>query len=291
MLGNRCCALHRIAAPRYCQVRDFTLTLKKMDEAMEHLKANPFYSKYAGKIDQVKERHPVALVSAVEERKAATAALPEDAVAGAAGVRKVSKVAAAPKAAMPRSKYSHAPGKSLASVMRLELLQDKSAVEVAFMWTEHWKSKEALSAVIRRDAYQTIKNNAEQFDKFLFALPRDSGYEFIYTQFSGDEIHFTPLANFQVHGENAPECLTLVHYREMCDKLGIVLMKGDYDTKVLSGKEAQFLANQVQLYYGGRDAPKWALVETFNRRPKDFDPNALISQLENLVLEAQATQS
>ena len=53
----------------------------------------------------------MALVSAVEERKAATAALPEDAVAGAAGVRKVSKVAAAPKAAMPRSKYSHAPGK------------------------------------------------------------------------------------------------------------------------------------------------------------------------------------
>ena len=51
--------------------------------------------------------------------------------------------------------------------MRLELLQDKSAVEVAFMWTEHWKSKEALSAVIRRDAYQTIKNNAEQFDKVM----------------------------------------------------------------------------------------------------------------------------
>lgn len=36
----------------------------------------------------------------------------------------------------------------------------------------------------------------------------------------------------QVHKENAPECLTAVHYTELHDK-GVILMRGDYD-KVLN---------------------------------------------------------
>lgn len=34
--------------------------------------------------------------------------------------------------------------------------------------------------------------------QFLFPLPRDQGYEFIYAQFAANEIHFTPLINYQV---------------------------------------------------------------------------------------------
>ena len=36
----------------------------------------------------------------------------------------------------------------------------------------------------------------------------------------------------QTHGENAPECLTLVYYTELADK-DLVLMKGDYDKDIL----------------------------------------------------------
>lgn len=32
----------------------------------------------------------------------------------------------------------------------------------------------------------------------------------------------------QVHKENAPECLTMVHYTELAEK-GIILMRGEYD--------------------------------------------------------------
>lgn len=38
--------------------------------------------------------------------------------------------------------------------------------------------------------------------------------------------------NFQVHKENAPECLTVVHYTELKDR-GLVLMRGEYDKVIL----------------------------------------------------------
>jgi hypothetical protein len=34
-------------------------------------------------------------------------------------------------------------------------------------------------------------------------------------------------------GENAPECLSLVHYTELMESKGIVLMAGEYDKNTL----------------------------------------------------------
>ena len=47
------------------------------------------------------------------------------------------------------------------------------------------------------------------------------------------QAHFASLINFQTHGENAPECLTLVFYNELQKDKHIVLVKGDFDKDVL----------------------------------------------------------
>ena len=52
-------------------------------------------------------------------------------------------------------------------------------------------------------------------------------------KFEGNEAHFATLINYQAYGANAPECLTLVHYPELADEKGIVLMVGEYDTNML----------------------------------------------------------
>jgi ATP synthase F1 complex assembly factor 1 len=67
----------------------------------------------------------------------------------------------------------------------------------------------------------------------LFPLPRKEGYEFVVVQFQGNEAHFTTLINYQAYEVNAPECLSLVHYTELAETKGIVLMVGEYDTNVL----------------------------------------------------------
>ena len=59
------------------------------------------------------------------------------------------------------------------------------------------------------------------------------GYEFFVVQFLKNEAHFTSLINYQAHKENAPECLNMMHYTELAEDKGIVLMVGEYDKDVL----------------------------------------------------------
>lgn len=121
-------------------------------------------------------------------------------------------------------------------------------------------------------------------------------------QFAANAVHFTPLLCyqvseailvrqkfelimklFQVHKENAPECLNIVHYTEFKEQ-GIVLMRGEYDTKVLTAQEAQCLANQLQLYYTQSQPRKLELLESFTKTPEKFKHDDVIKELETLQL-------
>lgn len=87
-----------------------------------------------------------------------------------------------------------------------------------------------------------------------------------------------------MHKENAPECLTITHYTELKDSKGIVLMRGEFDKNTIDAKEAQCLANQFQLYYNGKDAPKTELLKEFSDQPDQFKHMNLIKQIEDIKL-------
>lgn len=95
----------------------------------------------------------------------------------------------------------------------------------------------------------------------------------------------TPLLWYQTHKENAPECLTMVHYTELKDSKGVVLMRGEFDKKSISVQEAQCLANELQLYYSTDDPKRLQLLETFTSKPDAFKHMDLIAQLETIQLE------
>lgn len=175
------------------------------------------------------------------------------------------------------------PHKQLADIMKLELVQDKNAEEIAQIWLEYHKHKDVLNATIPVDTYDQLMARGKQHPMFIFPLPRSEGYEFFLFQFAANTVHFTPLLCYQVHKENAPECLNIVHYTELRDK-GIVLMRGEYDKNVLNAQEAQCLANQLQLYYGQCSPSKLALLEKFKLKPTAFDHTEVIKELENLTL-------
>lgn len=86
-----------------------------------------------------------------------------------------------------------------------------------------------------------------------------------------------------MHAENAPECLTIVHYTEMKDK-DVVLMRGEYDSKVLSAQEAQCLANELQMFYFKGGESRLKLLEKFNKKPDEFKHMDLIKEVENIQL-------
>ncbi|XP_045113058.1 ATP synthase mitochondrial F1 complex assembly factor 1-like isoform X3 [Portunus trituberculatus] len=174
------------------------------------------------------------------------------------GGHSFTKVAEKGKEVVPKSAYSFAPQKKLESILKTDLLQGKTNQEVAY---------------------------------FVLPLPRDKGYEFIILQFAGHEVHFTSLVNYQAYKENAPECLTLVHYPDLKEERGIVFMHGEYNKDILNAFEAQFLVNQLQLYYGGGDKERTALLEKFHHSPGQFKHMELVEHLEKLDLSVLSNKS
>lgn len=61
-------------------------------------------------------------------------------------------------------------------------------------------------------------------------------------------------------------------------------MRGEFDNNVIDVKEAQCLANQLQLYYNNRSADKTKLLQQFTSKPNEFKHMDLIKQIENLSL-------
>ncbi len=53
--------------------------------------------------------------------------------------------------------------------------------------------------------------------------------------------------------------------------------------------EAQFLVNQLQLYYASSDQARYGQLKTFNHNPGDFDYHLLIKQLEDSGIHLQRT--
>ncbi|KAK3919814.1 ATP synthase mitochondrial F1 complex assembly factor 1 [Frankliniella fusca] len=249
----------------------------KAKEAVDALKGNPYFEKYAKKIAALQQTSPEELLSrleAFEKEKAKD--------------RKVSKDEARAFSTPAPAKSGHASGltkpKLLDEIMKTELLQDKTADEIKKIWEDYHKSKDVIAATIPADIYNKIYNRSLEHPTFLLPLPRSEGYEFIVCQFAGNEIHFTPLISYQAHKENAPECLTITHYTDLKDLNKIVLMKGEFNKDILNATEAQCLANQIQLYYGQDDEKRLQIMDQFTNKPLEFKHMDLIARLESLSL-------
>lgn len=61
-------------------------------------------------------------------------------------------------------------------------------------------------------------------------------------------------------------------------------MRGEYDPQVLSGQEAQCLANELQMFYFKKDPAKLQLLDTFTNHPAKFKHMDLIKVVENIQL-------
>ncbi|KAK8744224.1 hypothetical protein OTU49_001066, partial [Cherax quadricarinatus] len=247
-----------------------------MVKALEELEKNPYFDKYAAKIAKFQKESPEEFLSKFAKSK--------DVKESQSGGQGFTQKAKKSKESLPKGSYAFAPQKKLESILKMDLLKGKTNEEVKYIWTEHFRHKDAVSGIIPADVYDKLHESAGKYATFLFPLPRNEGYEFIVAQFAGHEVHFTPLINYQAYKEDAPECLSLVHYPDLREERGIIFMHGEYDKNIINAFEAQFLVNQLQLYYGGSDKAKTKLLEKFHHAPDQFKHMELIDQLERLDL-------
>lgn len=91
------------------------------------------------------------------------------------------------------------PFKKLEDVMKLDLIQDKTADEIREIWLEYHKTKDVIAATIPVSKFETLMDRAKKHPIFIFPIPKEQGYEFIMFQFSANTVHFTPLLCYQVN--------------------------------------------------------------------------------------------
>ncbi|XP_037571663.1 LOW QUALITY PROTEIN: ATP synthase mitochondrial F1 complex assembly factor 1-like [Dermacentor silvarum] len=254
---------------------------------------NPFYSKYADKIRELERRDPDALKRRQEEvsrRKNTTNASSstEEAVPSRNGSDDV--VAREDSRATNRNEKVLQPEPSYVRPSKFDadtIRELRSRCETVSDLTDAWKrlhgDRDAVCAVIPASVYEMIRERAKDYPVFLYPLPRKAGgYEFVLSQFLGDRCHMTPLASYQRHGSEAPACLALSYWTQLASREdgAVVLMSGEYDSKVIGPTEAQCLVNQLQLYYGGNELKKKLLLWNFNREARSFNYEALIREFE-----------
>ncbi|XP_069591991.1 ATP synthase mitochondrial F1 complex assembly factor 1 isoform X1 [Ranitomeya imitator] len=243
-----------------------TFSVRKEPE----LEENPFYRKYQDKIQQLRRSDPAAFVARMEQRKeqhSPAVGFPAQSVRSMEG-----KVTSSPDSEAVLK------NKTLNSLLNVELVMDKSAEDIAQIWTEFFARRDTVYAVIPGEAFDLVWSRSRCCPSFLYALPRQDGYEFFVGQWTGTELHFTALTNIQTVGDSAQSQLILHHYRELQASKGIVLMMGECDSTFLKVEDARFLANQVQLFYA---SDQFKLVQSFNHDPGDFKYMAVISALEH----------
>lgn len=103
-----------------------------------------------------------------------------------------------PKKPIDGKPAAEVPFKKLDDIMKLDLLQDKTADELKDIWLQYHKEKDVLVATIPSETYKLLEQRAKEHPIFIFPLPRSQGFEFFLLQFAGNTVHFTPLLCYQV---------------------------------------------------------------------------------------------
>lgn len=253
------------------------LNNKNEETAEDDIEQNPFFEKYADKIKKVKDE---AEQYNVKTTNRGDARLRRETEQWKQSIKSVEEKLSQKKKEQEDKRGSKLPS-TLGELIHLEMLESKSADEIAHIWTENFKGKEAISAVIPLEAYEEMLKQSQEYPTFLYPLPKENGYEFVLSQFEGNRCFFTSLINFQVHGENAPWQFCMTFYPELKDTKGIVLMTSEIDQSTMNLFEAQCLAQLQKLFYVSPDEKKADLLFTFNKNPDAFKYMDLVKELES----------
>jgi len=247
------------------------------------IKTNPFFEKYKAKIEHLKSTHPDEYeekLRLLTEKFAPKPKTPEPEQVSQ-GKTYDKPIEVAPPSAEAQAGAGMTRSKGLDSVMKIELIQDKTPEEITKLWNEYHSHKECVYAVLTASEFNNLIEKSKECPVFVYPIPRNDGFEFILCQFDRNDVYFTPLSMFQVVRENAPPCLTVTHYPELKDSKGIVLMNGQHDPKVINQNLALNLVQQMSIFYG-KNSKFFELVKRFNYQPEEFKYEELIDAIKSL---------
>jgi ATP synthase F1 complex assembly factor 1 len=206
-----------------------------------------------------------------------------------------SKPSAPPSSPSKSTPLAVTPIKTLSSYVDIEKLrQHTDPKEIELIWRAGHAKDSLICAAIPTAMYNRMTSVARDHPMFVLPLPREQGVEMHFMQFKFPEtsvthILFTSLLEYKTHGEFARPHTTIMHFEDLSEDKGIVLMRGEVDTvqKAITLDDASMLVMAVQKLYGADDKSergrvRRSLIEHFTRGSEEFDYNKLMHELNRI---------
>lgn len=175
-----------------------------------------------------------------------------------------------------------------------KLKQHNDSKEIELIWRARHSNDSHLCAAIPTPLYRRMMSLARHNPMMVLPLPRESGIEFHFIQFKFPEanvthILLTSLLEYKAHNEFARPHTTVMHFEDLAEEKGIVLMRGEVDGKRgdVGLDDARVLLLAIQKLYGAdpkhdRGHIRQKLVQGFNKGSMEFNFRQLMDELERI---------
>jgi hypothetical protein len=128
------------------------------------------------------------------------------------------------------------------------------------------------------DEWRQLQARARSSPLFVLPLAKPGGFLTLLLNWQGPVALLTSVEEYRRFGPGAPPHMAIMHYAELADDKGIVLLRGDVvNDAVISLAEARTLLQLVRAFY--TDPAAHRLVYKFNHESDKFDFNELLAQL------------
>lgn len=171
--------------------------------------------------------------------------------------------------------------KSLDEICKLPLLEASTPQQIAMIWNNHHlQFLQYWGRTISAEAYGALEPRLRQCPYFVIPCFRDKGLFNVVTNFKDDLIGVAPLGEWQQKQDNAQIHMTIQFFTELSRTKRLVLVRCEIKDEVFMRTDCIFLTQMVLKYY---TLPKlyetW--VETFNKRPGQFDYHAYLRAMKD----------
>lgn len=186
--------------------------------------------------------------------------------------------------------------KCLDEVVKLQLFEQASTQQVAAIWnSHHLQFIQYWGRTISSSAYNAIEPRLRKCPYFVIPVFRDKGLFNVVTNFSDDLVGVAPLGEWQKKQDSTSLHMTVQFFTELSRSKQLVLVRCEIKDEVFKRSDCLFITQMLLKYYTLPNLyERW--VETFNKKPNQFDYHAFLRSMkddagkDNIVIEDKRSE-
>mmetsp|Transcript_11241 Transcript_11241/g.14812 ORF Transcript_11241/g.14812 Transcript_11241/m.14812 type:complete len:225 (+) Transcript_11241:143-817(+) len=169
--------------------------------------------------------------------------------------------------------------KKLEDVLKKELVEGKSATEVADLWYTYHEGKEDVVGLVLNGADgKSVLSRATKCPFFIQPIFRDDGFFNLVSQFQSP-CHFllAYLEDYKMDPHSASPLMTFSVFDDYADSKDVTLVRCDIFNKSIQIEEGRKVVQSLLDNY--RKSEEFTSIKVFNERPAAFDVDDHISRM------------